>query len=109
MSTTVLPVLAAERTTTRPYVALGGLQVLDVLTTFAILTWFAAGRVEGNPIAAAVFSSAGLAVGCLVLLVFKMAVVGLFYACQTKVRFASAIYGIVVVNNLLLLGLAVLR
>lgn len=109
MTTTLLPVLATERPSTRPYAALAALQVLDVATTFTILTWFAAGRAEGNPIVAAAFGTLGLTIGCLLLLSFKLAAVGLFYACQTRVRLASAIYGLVIVNNVLLLVLAVLR
>ena len=109
MAVTVLPVRSSERLFLRRYVTLGWLQVLDVLTTFIILSWFAQGRAEGNPVAAAVFGTVGLTVGCLILLAAKLGAVWLFYLCQTRVRFASAVYGIVVANNLLLLILAVLR
>lgn len=109
MTTTLLPVIVSERPSTAPYVWLGGLQILDVATTFTILTWFAAGRAEGNPIVAAAFGTLGLAIGCLLLLAFKLSVVGLVYACQTKVRVTTAIYGLVIFNNVLLLVLAVLR
>jgi hypothetical protein len=104
----ILPQRAAVRTSTVPYVVLAVLQVLDVLTTFTILRWFAVGRAEGNPIVAHLFGGVGLAWGCAALLAFKLAVVALFYVCQSPVKIAGAIYGLVIVNNVLLLGLAVL-
>lgn len=101
MTITLLPV-PAQRLSHRPYMVLAGLQVADVFLTGLILTLFTAAS-EGNPIARW-FTDHGL-FGLAVLLVFKLGVVGLFWWCQTKVRIASGIYGIVVVNNLLVLVL----
>lgn len=109
MNVTLLPKRAEARPSVWPYAALGGLQVLDVATTYVILRWFAQGLEEGNPITGAVFSTFSLALGCLLVLVFKMLAVYLFWTCQTRVRLASALYTAVVINNVLLLGLAALR
>lgn len=104
MSLTVLPQFAGETPIVRPYQWLAGLQVLDVATTWIIL-WFWSTRAEGNPVAAAMLHSYGLTLGLAMLLVLKLGVVWLFWRCQTKVRLASAIYGVVIANNLVFLGI----
>lgn len=104
MSLTLLPEFAPSIERTRPYLILALLQVLDVTTTWVILAHWSQ-RAEGNPVAAAVLGSLGLTLGLIVLLVFKLSVVWLFWRCQTGVRLASAIYGLVITNNLVFLAL----
>ncbi len=101
MSLTLLPV-PKPRTSHRPYVLLGGLQIADVLTTFWLLTMFTAAS-EGNPIARW-FTDNGTA-GLCVLLAFKLAVVTLTWWCQTGVRVIGGLYSLVIANNLLVLML----
>ena len=93
-----------ERPLDRPYRILALLQALDVATTYFLLTQWSL-RAEGNPIAAHLFGSLGIGVGCLVLLWVKMAVVVSLWRKQTGVRFVSVIYGAVIVNNLILFGM----
>lgn len=105
MTVTVLPVVLppAQRVQVRRYGFLAALQVLDVaLTGFILNAW--SDRAEGNPVARFILESAGLWVGLAVLLAFKLAVVYLWYICQTSVRIASVIYSLVLVNNLIFLG-----
>ncbi len=87
------------------YRLLAGLQVADVATTWFILGNFSA-RAEGNPVVATVIHHTGLQVAMIALLVVKLAVVYVLYEKQTGVNLMSAIYGLVVFNNLLALGLA---
>lgn len=86
------------------YQALAGLQVLDVATTWVILANWTA-RAEGNPIVAGLIHHTGLVVAMVALLVVKLAVVWVLYEKQTGVKLMSAVYGLVVANNLLFLGL----
>lgn len=101
MTVTLLPV-RQMRTNHRPYLLLAALQVLDVITTWIVLNYWSV-RSEGNPLAASILGSLGLSLGLGVILVFKLAVVALFWDCQTRVRLASAVYGLVVLNNFLFL------
>ncbi|HEX4901517.1 MAG TPA: DUF5658 family protein [Acidimicrobiales bacterium] len=97
---TLRPARAAGR-----YQLLGGLQVADVATTWVILANFSS-KAEGNPVVATMIHHAGLQVAMVALLVVKLAVVYVLYEKQTGVNVMSAIYGLVVFNNLLALGLA---
>lgn len=101
MTLTILPV-RQKRTIHKPYIFLAILQVLDVATTGWILHHWSV-RAEGNPIAAHILTGLGLGLGLALLLAFKLAVVALFWSCQTKTRIATAIYTAVVLNNLLYL------
>jgi len=87
------------------YRFLAGLQVADVATTWVILANFSS-KAEGNPVVATMIHHAGLQVAMIALLVVKLAVVYVLYEKQTGVNLMSAIYGLVVFNNLLALGLA---
>jgi hypothetical protein len=101
MTLTLLPV-RKERLVHRPYIILAALQVLDVVTTWLILhNWSV--RAEGNPIVASLLDGAGLTLGLGLVLVFKLAVVYLFWSCQSGAKIATAIYSMVVFNNLLFL------
>lgn len=82
--------------------ALAALQVMDVLTTGWVLSRFVDAS-EANPFVAALLSTAGLALGLVILLALKLAVVYAMWTYQTKVRLANAIYTAVIVNNLLVL------
>jgi hypothetical protein len=87
----------------RRYWFLGSLQVLDVaLTGFILHSW--SERAEGNPVARFIMETTGLWVGLAILLAFKLSVVYLWYACQTGIKIASAVYSLVLVNNLIFLG-----
>ena len=97
---------AVDREATR-YQLLGGLQVLDVATTWVILDNFTS-RAEGNPVVATFIHHSGLQVAMLTLLVIKLAVVYVLWEKQTGVNLMSAIYGLVVFNNLLVLFLSLL-
>ena len=88
------------------YHLLAGLQVADVATTWFILA-NSAHHAEGNPVVAAMIGGAGLAVAMVLLLLFKLAVVAVLWRKGTGVRFVSALYGAVIVNNGLALGLLV--
>lgn len=88
------------------YQFLAGLQVADVATTWVILANFSS-KAEGNPVVGTMIHHAGLQVAMVALLVVKLAVVYVLYEKQTGVNLMSAIYGLVVFNNLLALGLAV--
>lgn len=101
MTVTVLPV-RQPRMVHRPYAFLAALQCLDVATTWIVLNYWSV-KAEGNPAAAVVLDSLGLHVGLLLLLAFKLAVVALWWDCQTKVRLASAIYSLVILNNFVFL------
>jgi len=96
--------LAPSRAAGR-YQLLGGLQLADVATTWVILANFSS-KAEGNPVVGTMIHHAGLQVAMIALLVVKLAVVYVLYEKQTGVSFMSAIYGLVVFNNLLALGLA---
>jgi hypothetical protein len=87
------------------YQFLAGLQVADVATTWTILANFSS-KAEGNPVVGTMIHHAGLQVAMVALLVLKLAVVYVLYEKQTGVNLMSAIYGLVVFNNLLALGLA---
>lgn len=95
-----------DRPATR-YQVLAAMQVLDVLTTWVILDNFA-GRAEGNPIVATFIEHSGLTMSMFALLVVKLAVVYVLWEKQTGVNLMSAIYGLVLFNNVLVLGLSVL-
>jgi hypothetical protein len=86
------------------YVMLAVLQVLDVATTWTILA-NVGHRAEGNPIVAGLIEHGGLVVAMLTLLAVKLAVVRVLYEKQTGVKLMSAVYGLVLVNNFLFLGL----
>lgn len=106
MATTLLPVFidTAERTKRKPYFMLAGLQVLDVLLTgFILHSW--SERAEGNPLARIILETWGLYGGLMVLLTFKLAVVWMFYTCQTGVKIAASLYSLVLANNILFLAL----
>jgi hypothetical protein len=87
------------------YQLLAGLQVADVATTWVILANFST-MSEGNPVVATMIHHGGLQVAMVGLLVVKLAVVYVLYEKQTGINIMSAIYGLVVFNNLLALGLA---
>lgn len=88
----------------RPYQQLAALQGLDVATTWLILgSWST--KAEGNPVVAAFIEAGGLSVAMVTLLVIKLAVVYVLYEKQTGVNLMSALYGLVVFNNLLALVL----
>jgi hypothetical protein len=95
-----------RRRDTGRYQLLAGLQVADVATTWVILANFTH-KQEGNPVVATMIDHAGLQVAMLGLLVLKLAIVYVLYEKQTGVNIMSAIYGLVIFNNLLALGLAV--
>lgn len=101
MSVTVLPV-PRPRTIHKPYLALAGLQFLDVATTAVLLAWWTHTH-EGNPLAR-VLTDHGTA-GLYALLAFKLAAVALTWVCQTGTRLVGAVYSAVLANNLLALGL----
>lgn len=101
MAITLLP-QPKTRLIHRPYMVLAWLQVADVFTTGLVLAYWAM-RAEGNPIAR-FFTDNGTA-GLAVLLILKLAMVWLLWWCQTRVRLASAVYGLVVANNVLFLAL----
>jgi hypothetical protein len=104
------PPTAAARADAAPrsvgkYRLLAGLQVADVATTWYILATFTH-KAEGNPVVATMIDHSGLQVAMIGLLVVKLAVVYVLYEKQTGINLMSAIYGLVVFNNLLALGLA---
>lgn len=103
MSLTILPV-PKPRTAHQPYAALAALQVADVVTTGYILHHFTVAA-EANPLVAAILTTTTLSVGLTVLLVFKLAVVGLLWYCQSAPKIALAVYMAVIVNNILALAL----
>ncbi len=92
----------AEPRAARRYQLLAGLQVADVATTWTILANFST-KAEGNPVVATMIHHSGLQVAMVALLVVKLAVVYVLYEKQTGVNLMSAIYGLVVFNNLLAL------
>ena len=61
---------------------------------------------EGNPVVATMIHHAGLQIAMVALLVVKLSIVYVLYQKQTGVNLMSAIYGLVIFNNLLALGLA---
>lgn len=89
----------------RRYQMLASLQVLDVLTTWIILSRFTE-RAEGNPIVATLIRHGGLELAMLSLLAVKLLVVFALYRKQTGVKLMSAIYSAVIVNNVLALALS---
>ncbi len=86
------------------YLLLATLQVLDVATTWTILANVSA-RAEANPIVGGLIDHGGLAVAMVTLLAVKLAVVRVLYEKQTGVKLMSAVYGLVIFNNVLFLGL----
>jgi hypothetical protein len=107
LTLTVLPV-PKPRAVHRPYFILAVLQCLDVVLTCFILTFWAGHAQEGNPLAR-LLTDYGTP-GFLILLAFKLGTVALLWYCQTRVRLASALYGLVVANNVVfLLGWLVSR
>lgn len=104
MTVTVLPRISEARTAVTRYYLLALLQVLDVATTWYILTKWSE-RAEGNPLVRSILETVGITRGLFVVLLFKLGVVALFYYCQTGVKLASAIYSLVIVNNALFLAL----
>lgn len=110
-ATTVLAPVGAQLAETsaprvaRRYQLLAGLQVADVATTWVILANFST-RAEGNPVVAQMIHHGGLQLAMIGLLVVKLAVVYVLYEKQTGINIMSAIYGLVVFNNLLALGLS---
>lgn len=101
MTVTVLPkiVPADQRTSVKPYVILAVIQVLDVVLTGIILhAW--GERAEGNPVARFILETAGLTLGLTLLLAVKLGVVWMFYICQDGVKIVTAIYALVIANNL---------
>lgn len=90
--------------TAAPYQLLAALQVLDVATTWTILANWTA-RAEGNPLVAGLIHNSGLVAAMATLLIVKLAVVWILYEKQTGVKLMSAVYSLVVANNLLFFGL----
>lgn len=88
----------------RRYLILAALQVLDVATTWWILRHWTA-RGEANPVVRAVIETVGLNVGCIMLLAAKLGIVYLLYRRDAGVKIVTAIYTIVIANNLLFLAL----
>lgn len=103
LSIPLVPVHDGSREARR-YQLLAALQVLDVATTWVILANWTA-RAEGNPLVAGLVNHSGLVAAMLAVLVLKLTVVWVLYEKQTGVKLMSAIYSLVVVNNLLFLGL----
>jgi Domain of unknown function (DUF5658) len=99
------PSAAASPRLAGRYQLLAGLQVADVVTTWVILANFST-KAEGNPVVAQMIHHGGLQLAMIVLLVVKLAVVYVLYEKQTGINIMSAVYGLVVFNNLLALGLA---
>lgn len=99
------PRAAGRARTAGRYQLLAGLQVADVATTWVILANFST-KAEGNPVVAQMIHHGGLQLAMIGLLVVKLAVVYVLYEKQTGINIMSAVYGLVVFNNLLALGLA---
>lgn len=83
------------------------LQILDIATTWTVLSVWKDDAVEANPLAAALFTHCGLAVGGMVLLVFKLITVACIYAFAKHVKHgewlsitATLIMAFVVVSNI---------
>lgn len=89
---------------TRPYALLATLQALDVLTTWWILHHWST-RSEANPIAHWVFNSFGLHAGIFMLATVKLSCVYSLYNRQSGVKLITALYSLVIFNNLLFLAL----
>ncbi len=89
-----------------PYQMLAGLQVADVATTWVILANWST-KAEGNPIISTFIHHGGLMTAMVALLVFKLSVVYVLYEKGTGVNLMSALYSLVIFNNLLALGLAI--
>lgn len=104
MTVTVLPRISEARVAVHRYYLLALLQVLDVATTWYILTSWSESA-ERNPLIRNIIETVGIDRGLFVILLFKLGVVALFYYCQTGVKLASAIYTLVIVNNVLFLAL----
>lgn len=103
ISIPLLPPTATDREY-RTYALLAALQVLDVATTWTILNVWTT-RAEANPVVATLIESSGLAAAMACLLIVKLAVVWVLWEKQTGVKLMSALYGLVLVNNALFLGL----
>ncbi len=104
-ATATAPASPATARAVGRYQLLAGLQVADVATTWVILANFST-KAEGNPLVAQMIHHGGLQLAMVGLLVVKLAVVYVLYEKQTGINIMSAIYGLVVFNNLLALGLA---
>ena len=76
------------------------LQALDIATTTLVLSW---GGTEQNPLAE-MLTSAGPS-GLIALLLFKLLLVWRMYERGVQVRLVTAIYGVVVTNNLFFVAL----
>jgi hypothetical protein len=76
------------------------LQTIDIATTSLILSW---GGAEQNPLAK-LLTSAGLS-GLIALLLLKLLLVWRVYERGIQVRLVTAIYGVVVTNNLFFVAL----
>lgn len=96
---------ATPRVVHKPYITLSLLQVLDVVTTGIILGVFVGAGREGNPLVSTIFQHTGLMVGLMVVLLLKLGAVGVLYWAQFPPRIPTAIYGLVVFNNALILVL----
>lgn len=104
MSVTVLPRISEARVAVTRYYMLALLQILDVATTWYILTSWSKSA-ERNPLIKSIIDTVGIDRGLFIILLFKLGVVALFYYCQTGVKLASAIYSLVIINNVLFLAL----
>ncbi len=98
------PSTTIDRPVLQRYLLLAALQVLDVVTTWTILANVST-RAEANPIVGGLIHHGGLTVAMLTLLAVKLAVVRVLYEKQTGVKLMSAVYGLVIFNNALFLGL----
>ena len=82
------------------YALLVLLQAIDVATTMMVLSW---GGTEQNPLAE-ILTSAGPS-GLIALLLLKLLLVLRLYERGIQVRLVTAIYGVVVTNNLVFVAL----
>jgi len=103
---TAITISPSTRDTVRVhgYVILAVMQIMDVLTTWFILSRWGE-RAEGNPVVAWVIGNVSLGPAMVMLLAIKLTVVWALFRKQTGVRLISALYGLVLVNNLLFLVL----
>lgn len=93
-----------ERTSIWGYRLLAALQFFDVATTWWILNYWEV-RAEGNPLVAEAIRYSGLPLAMVALLVIKLSVVYVLWEKQTGVKLMSAVYTLVVANNVLFLFL----
>lgn len=104
MNFRVLPQAVTVQRQNRPYVILAITQVLDVLMTWAILSYWSV-QAEGNALVASLLHNTGITVGLGLLLTFKLWAVWMFWYFQTGVKIMNAIYGLVITNNLIFFAL----